>query len=124
MYFQDLFYIIAQWVETLSFGILIYGSLLAVYQFIKNEIFRLTGKFKFTKLNEIRVTLGNYILIGLVFLISADIIETIIKPELSELIELAGIVVIRILLSYFLGKEINELKESNSGKESERVKND
>jgi uncharacterized membrane protein len=50
------------------------------------------------------------------FLIAADIIETILKPELDELIELGGIVAIRILLSYFLTKEINELKESETYK--------
>ena len=113
---NDFFYMIAQAVEAVSFSIMLYGALLAVMMFIKNELGRLNGKFTLNGLSKVRIDFGYYILLGLQFLIAADIIETILKPELDELIELGGIVAIRILLSYFLTKEINELKESESHK--------
>lgn len=102
---------IAYVIELISFAIMIYGSLLAVLHFLKSELKRFTKSYNITFLDIIRHDFGYYILLGLEFLIAADIILTILKPTNEELIELGGIVVIRILLSYFLGKEIKELKE-------------
>lgn len=114
---EDIFYLIAKSVESVSFSIMIYGALIAIFLFLKNELGRFSGKFRLTILSKVRIDFGNYILLGLEFLIAADIIETILKPNIEELIELGGIVFIRILLSYFLNKEINELKahETKSG---------
>ncbi len=64
-------------------------------------------------LNKIRLDFGYYILLGLEFLVAADIIETILKPTTEELIELGGIVAIRIILSIFLTKELNDLKRKD-----------
>jgi uncharacterized membrane protein len=108
---EDIFYRIAGAVEVVSFAIMLYGSVIAMFLFVKNELCRFTGKFRQSALNYIRVDFGYYILLGLEFLIAADIIETILKPTNEELYSLAGIVVIRILLGYFLGKEISELKK-------------
>ena len=102
---------IAYVIELISFAIMMYGSLLAVLHFLKSELKRFTKSYNITILDIIRHDFGYYILLGLEFLIAADIILTILKPTNEELIELGGIVVIRILLSYFLGKEIKELKE-------------
>ena len=110
------FYMIAQAVEAVSFSIMLYGALLAILMFIKNEFSRISGKFTLRGLGRIRIDFGYYILLGLQFLIAADIIETILKPEMEELIELGGIVIIRILLSYFLTIELKELKESEAHK--------
>jgi len=107
---------IAQAVEAVSFSIMLYGALLAILMFIKNEFSRISGKFTLRGLGRIRIDFGYYILLGLQFLIAADIIETILKPEMEELIELGGIVIIRILLSYFLTIELKELKESEAHK--------
>lgn len=108
---EDLLYRIASSVEIVSFVIMLYGGVIALYLFIKNELCRFNKKFKQSALNYIRIDFGYYILLGLEFLIAADIIETILKPTNEELYALAGIVVIRILLSFFLGREINELKK-------------
>ncbi len=113
---NDFFYMIAQAVEAVSFSIMLYGALLAILMFIKNEFSRISGKFTLRGLGRIRIDFGYYILLGLQFLIAADIIETILKPEMEELIELGGIVIIRILLSYFLTIELKELKESEAHK--------
>lgn len=110
---EEFFYIIAQAVEAVSFAVMLYGALLAILSFVRNEVGRVTGKFTFKTLSKIRIDFGNYILLGLQFLIAADIIETILKPEVEELIELGGIVVIRILLSFFLNREIEDLKKSD-----------
>ncbi len=111
---EEIFYVLANALEAVSFSIMIYGALFAVFLFLKNELQRFSGKFRISNLNKIRMDYGYYILLGLEFLIAADIIETILKPTNEELIELGGIVAIRILMSYFLTKEINELKASQA----------
>lgn len=55
---------------------------------------------------ELRIKLGSYILLGLEVLIVSDIIETISNPSNEELILLAGIVIIRTVMGYFLEKEL------------------
>jgi len=65
---------------------------------------------------EIRVILVKHILLGLDFLISRDIIETVILKSNSALwIDLASlvlIIVIRVIFSFFAEKEMNELMEN------------
>lgn len=109
---EDIFYHISTAVEVVSFVIMIYGGLIALFLFIKNELCRFNGKFKQSALNYIRIDFGNYILLGLEFLIAADIIETILKPTNEDLIQLGGIVAIRIVLSFFLGREITDIKRN------------
>ena len=58
-----------------------------------------------------RLRLGAYILAGLEFLIVADILFTIVNRTLDDLVALAIIAAVRTLVSYFLGKELAELRE-------------
>jgi len=60
--------------------------------------------------DKIRLGVGFYLILGLEFLIAADIINTIINPTLEELGILGGIVAIRIALAYFLGRELGLVK--------------
>ncbi len=56
---------------------------------------------------EFRSNLGRAILLGLEFLVAADIINTVaIEPTLDSLAVLAGIVLIRTFLSFSLEVEI------------------
>jgi uncharacterized membrane protein len=54
----------------------------------------------------VRHQLGSYLLLGLEFLIAADIIRTVSHPTLSDMAILASIVAIRTVISYFLDREI------------------
>ena len=101
----------------ISFAIMAYGALLAIVNLIKAEISRFSGKFNIERVSVIRRNFGNYLLLGLEFLIAADIIQTIITPTLEELAILGGIVVVRILLNYFLYKEIENVKLMKSKSE-------
>ena len=94
----------------ISFAIMAYGALLAIVNLIRTEISRFSGKFNIERVSVIRRNFGNYLLLGLEFLIAADIIQTIIAPTLEELAILGGIVVVRTVLNYFLNKEIENVK--------------
>ncbi|PIQ77369.1 hypothetical protein COV82_04805 [Candidatus Peregrinibacteria bacterium CG11_big_fil_rev_8_21_14_0_20_46_8] len=61
-------------------------------------------------LNQIRIKLGLWLLLGLEFLIAKDVILTIFDPSTNDLVNLALIIIIRVLLSYFLHRELKDIK--------------
>lgn len=87
--------------------IIIYGIIVGLIEFTRAEWRNLrvirARSFNF---QSIRHDIGFHLLLGLEFLIAADVIRTVIRPSLEELAVLGGIVAIRTLISYFLGKEI------------------
>lgn len=61
-------------------------------------------------LNTARTILGTYILTGLEFMIASDIVHTVITRELTDLIFVGLLVLIRTAISFFLGREILEIQ--------------
>ena len=55
---------------------------------------------------DVRVTLARRILFSLEFLIAADIINATVATELSDILRLGGIVIIRVVLGYSIHREI------------------
>lgn len=97
----------------LSFGIgvigvlvITFGTLNTFIEFLKLEAKRMQGKNICPQRELIRHHFGSYILLGLEFLIAADIVDTISRPGLEELAALGAIVAIRTILSIFLNKEM------------------
>jgi uncharacterized membrane protein len=86
--------------------IVIWGVIMAVVELMRLEFMRAKGRFVCKKREYVRHHLGQYLLLGLEFLIAADIIHTVFKPNIQSLIILGAIVVIRTLISYFLNKEL------------------
>ncbi len=104
-----------EFIENFAFGISIlslivisYGSILAILNFLRNELRRINGRFSFKTLNSIKINFGYYLLLGLDFLIASDVIRTIVENTLNDLTILGVSVLIRTILSFFLGREINE----------------
>jgi len=96
-------------VGIVAVAIILWGAIFSLFEIVKNELSRVSAAIKRTaSLHQIRHVLGSYLLLGLEFLIAADIIRTIVRPTLEELAILGGIVVIRTVISYFLGREIDE----------------
>jgi uncharacterized membrane protein len=91
--------------SALAVIILIIGVFRAMFKFIKNEIQHFD---KAVILRAIKNELGAYVLLSLEILIAADIIESIIKPTFADIGKLAALVVIRTVISYFLGREIEQ----------------
>ena len=94
-----------------SMVVVLYGTLVSFLSFLKNEIRRISGKFSYQRIRVLRADLGTYLLFGLEILIASDVLKTIIEPSFMELGILAGIVVLRTVLSVFLNGEINEIEK-------------
>lgn len=59
--------------------------------------------------NYIRLEFGNAVILGLEFMVGADIVGSVIEPDYYNLGLLALLVIIRTVLSYFLTLELAEL---------------
>lgn len=106
-------------ISYISIGIICYGAAIGLYHFIKNEFNRFGKGFSLQRTVQIKIEVGYYLLLGLEFLIASDIIDTILNPSFQDLGILAGTVVIRTGLSYFLNKEIEDLKADKKGGHSD-----
>lgn len=58
--------------------------------------------------NRVRMDLGYYLLLGLEFLVAADVIETLMAPDLNHVLILGAIVIIRTVISFSLNWELNQ----------------
>ena len=95
-----------QIVALMGVFILIVGVFYSFAQFLTG-LFQ--GKDESLSVDHIRLLLGRNIILGLEFIVAADIIESIVRPDYYELGILAVLVVIRTILSYFLSKELHGL---------------
>lgn len=104
-----------QTIDTFAVFVGLVGVLVIVagvmHGFINFIALEMGTKGKYISHDSIRYRLGVYILLGLEFLVAADILETVFKPTLEQLTILGGIVIIRTGLNYFLNKELEDLKE-------------
>ena len=91
-------------IEVTGIGIIVIGAIGSLIAFIRRL---LKGRPKEKIVSEFRTDLGRSILLGLEFLVAADIVNTVaIDPSVDSLIVLAGIVLIRTFLSLSLEVEI------------------
>lgn len=111
---QQILDIITLVIASIAGLIIVYGVILGLIELFQVEWqrFRAGDIEKSVTFEKIRNDIGFHLLLGLEFLIAADIIRTIIRPNLEELAILGGIVIIRTTISYFLGREMNQQRQT------------
>jgi uncharacterized membrane protein len=95
--------------EVVSALLIIYGGLNAAIKILLVEAFKKSYTYQ-----DIRKEFTNKILFGLELLIVGDVLGTVAKPTINDLLIVGAIVLIRTVLGYFLSKEVkeNSLNES------------
>jgi uncharacterized membrane protein len=90
--------------------IIFIGILLALAQFLH---YFFTGQLltSDSNINLIRLNLGRILVLGLEFIVAADLIGTTTTPDYYSLGILAIIVIIRTVLSYTLNRELMSLSK-------------
>lgn len=68
------------------------------------------GAGRLAGIDRARVELGRYILAGLELFIVSDIIETALSLQLTDLVFLGLLVAIRSAISYFLEREVQNIR--------------
>jgi uncharacterized membrane protein len=100
-------------------AIIIWGVVLTLVRVIILEASRIRKKSIYYERESLRHQLGSYLLLGIEFLIAADIIGTVTHPTLEDMAVLASIVIIRTLISFFLDREIAMFKSGDKQSQSD-----
>ncbi len=102
--------------ELIAHIINIVGVVILTFGFTKELIKYLIVEFKdgilptpLGAIQKIRCQLGTYVLLALDFLVASDVIMSVVELSMDKLIKLAAIIGLRIVLGYFVGKDIKEL---------------
>ncbi len=102
-------------IDLLGIVILLIGFIRGGIEFFKMEFNRFKGKGdQFRMMQLLRCDVGLYILLALDFMITSDIINSMLHTNMEDLFSLAAIVVLRTVIGYFLGKEIDEVHTKQS----------
>ena len=101
-----------------SFGIgvlgvlvIVFGVLSGLVRLVRAEFSAAHGLVVDEERKKLRHVLGYYLLLGLEFLIAADIIDTLMKPRVQDLAVLGAIVIIRTVISYSLNAELKSERQ-------------
>ncbi len=98
-------------VDLVGIAILVYTAVKFIAHFLGFEIKQLRGLECVEGIREMRLRLGSYILLALEFIIISDVIQTAISRSVDDFLSLGLLVIIRVALSFFLGRELSEVKE-------------
>jgi uncharacterized membrane protein len=95
---------------------IVWGVILTTFRLLNIEIKRIKQHSIYHEREIIRHQLGSYLLLGLEFLIAADIIRTVTHPTLEDMAVLGCIVSIRTVISYFLEREVANFSPTRKSK--------
>ncbi len=104
MLFFDVFLLYTkEFISAIGVFVIILGAIRSVHQLIQ---FIINKDFS---INTIRLQFGHSVILGLEFMVAADIIGSLVKPDYYNLGLLGILVMIRTILSYFLNLELEAL---------------
>jgi uncharacterized membrane protein len=103
--------VVATMIEVVMVSVIIVGSVKAVIAIVRQLAMR---EALAPAVRQIWLHYASWILLALEFALAADIIRTIVRPDWNEIGQLASIAAIRIALSYFLGRDIDEIGDAKS----------
>jgi len=116
---KGVLHVIVDIIDLIGVVVLIFGFVKIFLKYLKTE-FKNIAHTPIKTLQKIRCEMGIYILLGLDFLIVSDIIKTILDLEIEEIIKLSALIVLRTIISYFLGKEIAEIESLHEDPQIEK----
>ena len=95
--------------------VILWGVLLGVLRLLRLEWASLSGRDSLVEREDLRHHLGYYLLLGLEFLIAADIVHTVLTPTLADLAILGAIVAIRTVISFSINWELRQASRHEAG---------
>jgi uncharacterized membrane protein len=99
---------VVPWIEIMGILVVLWGVLEALAALVRRGWAKLAGRAPASSLASVRFAMGEKLVLGLEFFLAGDIIQTIVVPTLESLAILAGIVLIRTVIVYFLNLEMRQ----------------
>jgi uncharacterized membrane protein len=100
-------------VGSVGLFIILIGALRATFMYLGS-----LTKASDRQFSETRLVLGGHIVLGLDFLVAQDIMNTILLDRNEHfwqgLAELVTVVIVRVVLTHFMIKEMNELEKAKT----------
>ena len=93
-------------IEVIGAAVVFVGALVAISRYVLSSV-----GIKPAGYEEIRLTLGRHLALGLEFQLGSDILGTAVSPTFAEIGKLGAIAAIRTVLNFFLQREIREESE-------------
>ncbi len=109
--------LIASGIVIIGVAVLVYGVAKAAVMVVRNEVYR-SGT---CDREHLRMELGYYLLLGLEIMVAADIIETLMAPDLNHVMVLGAIVLIRTVISFSLNWELAHERQRTEVKQQPEV---
>ncbi len=97
-------------IDIVAIGIMLIGAVRFTVGFLGAEV-RRDAVARLQGIDRHRMELGRYILSALELLIVSDIIHTALSLQLSDLLFLGMLVLIRSVISFFLDREIRDIRD-------------
>jgi uncharacterized membrane protein len=104
MTFPEVLNLIRTFISSIGVATIVVSAIRSVFLFVLH----LRG-IREIDINHIRLQFGDGIILGLEFMVGADIIESIVKPNYYDVGLLGLLVVIRTFLSYFINRELKDV---------------
>lgn len=101
---------IAAGIDIIAILLMLVGTVRFLIGYVTAE-FSHAGLKRVRGINAARMELGRYILVGLELLIVSDIIHTALSLQLEDLLYLGLLVLIRSVISFFLDREIKDIRK-------------
>ncbi len=110
-------------IEYISIIIIMSGVLMASIRLVKLIIRSHRGECgeDSDSLIRLRLSFEGTLMLGLQFLMAADIIGTISNPDLKGVVVLSVIVLLRVILSFTLSKEVAEMDRQKRESEERKL---
>jgi len=102
--------LLAAGIDLAAIALLLVGAARFIVGVMIAEVAR-RGSERVSKTNRERIELGRYILAGLELFIVSDVIHAALSLRFSDLLFLLLLVIIRSITSYFLDRELEQLKK-------------
>ncbi|SDF41708.1 DUF1622 domain-containing protein [Sulfitobacter delicatus] len=106
----EIFEILAAVIDIAAILLLLIGAARFLTGVVIAEVGK-SGPERVRRTNRERIELGRYILAGLELFIVSDVIHTAISLRFADLMFLLLLVIIRSITSYFLDRELEQLKK-------------
>lgn len=113
--------IVKIFISSIGTLVILSGVLVAGYRFLKAIFFVKAPLPNLPNIDYIRRDLGRVIILGLEFIIAADVIETTTTPTYYSVGILGIIVIIRTFLSYTLNREISQVSLLNEAQSKDQT---
>ena len=108
--FREVLTMVQHFISAIGVLIILSGVLLALYKYLM-MVFRGQMTTETAVINSIRLDLGRILILGLEFIVAADLIGTTTTPDYYAVGMLAIIVLVRTVLSFSINRELMSISK-------------